>query len=95
MEKTMYDKFKNNLIETKELFGGVQKLFKFDNMYGASVIKHKYSYGGDKGLWELAVIKYQDDDKWHIDYDTKITDDVIGYLTDEDVCFCLEQIKHL
>ena len=93
--KAMCDEFQNNLIEIRELHGGVQKIFKFDNMYGASVVKHKYSYGGDAGLWELAVIKYQDEDKWHIVYDTEITDDVIGYLTDGDVCILLEQIKHL
>lgn len=93
--KAIYDKFKNNLIKSNALFDGVQKIFKFDNMYGASVIKHRYSYGSDLGLWELAVIKYQDDDKWGIVYDTKLTDDVLGYLTDDDVCFYLEQIKHL
>ena len=93
--KAMCDEFQNNLIETRELHGGVQKIFKFDNMYGASVVKHKYSYGGDVGLWELAVIKYQDKDKWDIVYDTGITDDVIGYLTDDDVCILLEQIKQL
>ena len=93
--KAMCDEFQNNLIETRELHGGVQKIFKFDNMYGASVVKHKYSYGGDVGLWELAVIKYQDKDKWDIVYDTGITDDVIGYLTDDGVCILLEQIKQL
>ena len=36
---------------------GIQRIYKFDNGYGASVVKHKYSYGGDKGLWELAVIE--------------------------------------
>ena len=77
------------------MHGGIQKIFKFDNMYGASVVKHKYSYGNELGLWELAVIKYYADDEWHIVYDTKITDDVIGNLTDDDVCFYLEQIKYL
>lgn len=56
--KATYDRFKDNLIETNKLFDGIQKIVKFDNMYGASVIKHKHSYGGDLGLWELAVIKY-------------------------------------
>ena len=44
------------LKETKEVMDGVQKLYSFPNGYGASVIKHKGSYGGDKGLWELAVL---------------------------------------
>lgn len=91
----MFDKFKNNLIKTEVLYGGTHKIFKFNNMYGASIIKHKYSFGGDENLWELAIIKFQDDDKWNIVYDTKLADDVIGYLTDEDVCCYLEQIKNL
>ena len=33
-----------------------QKIYKFPNGYGASVIKGPYSYGGPDGLWELAVL---------------------------------------
>ena len=41
--------------------GGIQKLYKFDNNYGASVVHHSYSYGNEDGLWELAVIEFIDD----------------------------------
>lgn len=70
-------------------------IFKFDNGYGASVVKSPYSYGGDRDLWELAVIEFVDGDKWEITYDTSITNDVIGYLTDEAVRYYLREIYKL
>ena len=55
----MYDKvesFRENLINTDYINNGVQHRYKFDNNYGASVIKHDYSYGGKNGLWELCLL---------------------------------------
>jgi len=69
---------------------GIQARINFDNGYGASVIKSPYSYGGNQGLYELAVIKDND-----ICYNTPITDDVIGYLTEDDVTKYLGQIQEL
>ena len=63
----------------------------FDNGYGVSVVSHTFSYGGKNGLYELAVIKYPD----AICYDTPITDDVLGYLTEDDVTKYLGQIQNL
>lgn len=74
--------------------GGIQKLFKFDNNYGASVVKHAHSYGGTSGKWEIAVIQFDGDD-WGITYDTYITSDVIGHLSDEDVEDTLRLIQAL
>lgn len=73
----------------------VSYLFRFENGYGASVIKNRSSYGYEKDLWELAVIQFNDDGIWDICYTTEITSDVIGYLTDEDVRKLLEKIKAL
>jgi hypothetical protein len=70
--------------------GGVMGRIQFDNGYGASVVKTPYTYGGDKGLYELAVIK---DDE--LCYDTPITNDVIGYLRPEDVTDVMEKIQQL
>ena len=76
---------------------GVQYIFKFDNGYGASVIKYEGSYGYRQDLWELAVLLFDPDDPdyWELCYDTQITDDVKGHLTDEKVRETLKQIKEL
>ena len=71
--------------------GGVQALITFDNGYGASVVRSQYTYGGDKGLYELAVFGKDG----HITYDTPITNDVIGYLRPEDVTDVMEKIQQL
>jgi len=60
--------------------GNTRRRYTFPNGYGASVIQGPYSYGGSEGLFELAVT----DDKGHLVYDTPITDDVKGWLTEED-----------
>jgi hypothetical protein len=63
----------------------------FDNGYGASVIIGPHTYGGEDGLYELAVLGK---DK-KLTYDTPVTDDVEGYLTEDDVTKLLEQIQKL
>lgn len=93
-----YDGFENYLVKKAPLFDGIQYLFKFDNGYGGSVIKNYGSYGSDEDLWELAVVKYIDPDnvdQFVLVYDTDITNDVEGYLTDEDVVNLLSQIRDL
>jgi len=88
----------NNLLEKKEILDGVQFIFKFDNMFGASVVRHKGSYGNNAGLWELAVIKFDNHGSWQIDTSTKITDDwynVIGFLEPKEVESILKKINNL
>lgn len=83
------------LIE-RPLNGGVQKVYKFENGFGASVVQHQYSYGSDRGQWELGVIKFTGSaDEWHLNYDTDITSDVLGYLEWSEVESYLEQIQAL
>jgi hypothetical protein len=74
--------------------GGWQKIYRFDNGYGASVVCTPFTYGGDAGLMELAVIKFAGDD-WSLNYDTPITNDVTGWLDDNAVERLLEQIAAL
>ena len=90
------EKFKEYLLRKwyDDFDDGTHIIFKFPNNYGASVIKTRFSYGGNRGLWEIAVL-YFDGDKSNITYDTPITGDVLGYLSDEDVENILEQIKNL
>jgi|TARA_B100001094_G_C18190232_1_gene806650 hypothetical protein len=78
------------IIETKEYANGVQVVHEFPNGYGASVVKHDYSYGGKDGLWEMAVLK-----EGELCYNTHITNDVIGYLSDADVKSTLKEIEQL
>ena len=64
----------------------------FPNGWGASIVSHKYSYGGEDGLYELAVL---DNINGNPIYTTPITDDVIGYLTEEGVTTILAEIQLL
>jgi hypothetical protein len=66
----------------------------FPNGYGISVVRFPGSYGANEGLYELAVLQGLEDE-WEICYDTPITDDVMGYLTIEDVETVLTQVKEL
>ncbi len=70
---------------------GYQLVYKFDNGYGASVVKHDFSYGGKKGLYELAVL----DNEGSLCYNTGITEDVVGHLTMGEVDKLLVEISHL
>lgn len=81
-------------LPSRELNDGVQYLAFCPNGFGASIIKHSFSYGGKNGLWELAVVK-GDKDEWSLCYSTRITSDVIGYLTDDDANKLLNRIKRL
>jgi hypothetical protein len=78
-------------VEHPSHIGGVQARITFDNGYGASVVKTPYSYGGEDGLYELAVL----DMDGHLTYDTSVTNDVIGYLRDIDVTDVMEKIQQL
>lgn len=90
-------------VSVTPLHGGVQKIYRFENGYGASVVRHAYSYGGPNGSWELAVLDENDD----LCYDTEITmdnkvlaaifggSDVIGWLDEADVDVILAQIERL
>lgn len=77
-----------------DVLGGEQKLFHYENGYGASVVRNNMSYGSTLGKWELAVTKGCEGN-WELCYSTPITDDVIGWLDWPQVEALLEQIKSL
>lgn len=70
---------------------GIMSRMMFDNGYGVSVVKTPFTYGGDKDLYELAVL----DSEGSLCYNTSITNDVIGYLRPEDVTDVMEKIQQL
>jgi len=85
-----YKKFED-IQFTPHPVSGVKSTTMFENGYGASVVSHPMSYGGKMGLYELAVL----DKNGELTYDTPITDDVIGYLTPEQVTEKLIEIQDL
>ena len=74
-----------------DIHNGVGYEYQFDNGYGASVVKHDGSYGGKQGLYEIAVL----DSTGDLCYSTPITDDVIGYATEDKVLDTLHRIRML
>lgn len=70
----------SQILPTPQDKNGVQYIFEFNNGYSASVVRNNFSYGNRQGLWELAIML-----NGKICYDTPITDDVIGYLSNEQV----------
>lgn len=76
--------------DSRESNGGIQYRKDFANGYGVSIIRNAFSYGGNKGLWELAVLK-----DGHLCYDTPITDDVLGYLNESEVDEIVAKVEAL
>jgi hypothetical protein len=73
--------FKDLEFKIHPLNSGVHARLDFDNGFGVSVVQSPYSYGGPKGLYELAVFK-----DGNIHYDNSVAGgDVVGYLREEDV----------
>ena len=89
---TSFDKYiKSHRLEKDS----VACVYQFENGYGASIIRGEHTYGGDLGLFELAVLKFISDDDFMLCYDTPITEDVIGYLSLDELAPLLQQIKAL
>ncbi len=87
-------KFK--IVKDGPLNDGHQVVVQFGNGYGASIVRGPYTYGGRDGLYELGVILFDvESGEWHLTYDTPVTNDVIGHLTEEDVERTLVEIHDL
>jgi len=96
-------------VETEGSGIGEQRLYRFPNGYGASVVQFYLhwegvnlrrkvgSFGINDGKWELAVIVFPDgeSDEFHLTYETPITPDVLGHLSETQVDDYLEQIAAL
>jgi hypothetical protein len=78
-------KFESNLA------GITRACVTFDNGRGASVITGPYTYSSHDRPYEIAVL----DKNGHLDYSTPVTDDVCGYLTEDDANEILKKIQEL
>lgn len=76
--------------EWNSLFAGYQYTAYFENGYGIDIVKHNGSYGREDDMWKIAVMK-----DGECCYDTPITDDVIGWLTSEEVMHYATRVKML
>ena len=63
----------------------------FDNGYGVSVIRTSFSYGGKMGQYELAVL----DTSENITYNTPVTNDVLGHLSEKEVTRYMIEVQKL
>lgn len=62
----------------------------FDNGYGVSVVTGNFTYTDEKHPYELAVLK-----DGSLCYDTKVTNDVCGYLTAHEVTEKMFEVQRL
>ena len=92
LEDTYVEQLKSmaETFEQKNLFGGLQYTAYFKNGYGIDIVKHNGSYGREDNKWEIAVMK-----DGECNYDTPITNDVIGWLTSEEVMHYAMRVKML
>lgn len=87
-------KYKEYQVEPYTIgFRDVGWKYVFSNGYGASVIDDGYC--DFNRPFEVAVLIKENNREYTLCYDTPITDDVLGFLTDENVCNILEAIKSL
>ncbi len=68
----------------------IARTYGFNNGYGASVIERACSCVGERGLYELAVLKGR-----IICYDTPIADSIICHLSEVEVNTLLDRIEQL
>ncbi|MDU6719358.1 MAG: hypothetical protein E6458_00750 [Veillonella sp.] len=87
-KKKLYKR--KGFVQHKLFDNGEQVIFEFKNGYGASVLTGKVAYGGINGLFEIAVTR-----NGYLCYDTPITNDVIGYLTIDELLKLLDDIERL
>jgi hypothetical protein len=80
----------SDLVFTPRRGGGIAARLYFPNGYGVSVVRGDGTYGGPEGLYELAVLA-----EGRIVYDTPVTNDVLGWLTEGDVTERLNEVATL
>ena len=66
MVKKMIDINEYIIHTNKSNIGNRQAVFKFPNGYGASLIQGPSSYGGEDGLFEIAVLEFNTGNGWEL-----------------------------
>ena len=83
--------FKDLEFTSADMFGFRRARVQFPNGFGASIVIGSFSYGGSEGLYELGVLNRDGG----LTYETPLTDDVLGHLTEDDVTRVLGEIEAL
>ena len=86
--------FKDLKFEPHPIGNGKQARMFFKNGYGISVVRFNRSYTSSDADWEIAVL-FGNAEKSSLTYNTPITNDVIGWLSDDGVTKVMEQIQAL
>ena len=91
--------FKNLVFKPHQTGVGKHGLLFFENGYGVSVVRFEMSFGygsytDNENEWELAIL-IGNKDSWELTYNTNITDDVIGHLTESEVSHVMKQVQEL
>lgn len=104
-----HDRRDDALVEMFQIPQQKQAVHLFENGYGVSVVRGPYTYGGRHGLYEIAVLVHSHNhetkaDEWSITYETKLAspdgtihdvDDVIGFLSEEQVSHYMTEVSKL
>ena len=85
--------FKDLVFKPDTMFGGKACKMFFPNGFGVSVIKFRGARGYPK-KWELAVLKGKAS-SWSLNYNTPITNEVLGNLTEKDVTKHMKAVQTL
>jgi hypothetical protein len=92
--------FDNIEFKTHASGDGVHGLIFFPGGYGLSVVRYRNPFGGGSYTsnsvedYEVAIIKGRKGN-WEICYDTKITNDVLGFQTKEDINNIIKHVIRL
>ena len=81
--------FKEDSLKGSEYGGEID----FDNGYGLSIVKHKSSYGGTKGLFEIMLTR--NGNPYSLPPFTEDGDTVKGFLTKEEVDSIISDVELL
>lgn len=71
-----------------------QAVMFFENGYGCSVLLGDSFYSNGIDTYELAVIK-GNEYRWDLTYETPITRDVLGYLSEDEVTKAMIEVQQL